>query len=74
MDLRLPEDLERLVTSQVQSGRLASSQEAIAEAVRLLQRQEEVEEGIRQGLDDMRAGRGRPADDVFAETRRDFDL
>lgn len=70
MNLRLPEDLERFVASQVQSSRFASSQEA----VRLLQRQEEVEEGIHQGLDNMRAGRGRPTDDVFAEIRRDFDL
>lgn len=29
-------------------------------------------EGIRQGLEDMRAGRGRPADEVFADIRRDL--
>jgi PHD/YefM family antitoxin component YafN of YafNO toxin-antitoxin module len=31
-------------------------------------------EGVRRGLDDMRAGRGRPAADVFAEIRRDLSI
>ena len=29
-------------------------------------------EGIRRGLEDMRQGRGRPADEVFEEIRRDL--
>ena len=29
-------------------------------------------DAIRQGLDDMRSGRGRPADEVFAEIRREL--
>jgi hypothetical protein len=53
--------------------------ETITAAVRLLQEQEQTEdarvvEGIRQGLDDMRAGRGRPAREVFADIRREFSL
>ncbi len=36
MTVHLPEDLERYVLSQVQSGYFASEDEAIAEAVRLL--------------------------------------
>lgn len=31
-------------------------------------------EGIRDGLEDMKAGRGRPAEEVFEEIRRDFQL
>jgi predicted transcriptional regulator len=47
--------------------------------VRLLQQREEAEEtrvleGIRQGLEDMRAGRGRPAEEVFEDIRREFNL
>ena len=47
--------------------------------MRLLRQQEEAEEarvleGIRQGLEDMRAGRGRPAEEVFADIRREFNL
>ncbi len=33
-----------------------------------------VTEGIRQGLEDMHAGRGRPAAVVFADIRRDLNL
>ena len=31
-------------------------------------------EGIRQGLEDMRAGRGRPAAEAFADIRRDLHI
>jgi antitoxin ParD1/3/4 len=75
----LPADLEQFVKAKAKSGRFTSSDEAITEAVRLLRQREEAEdartlEGIRQGLDDMNAGRGRPADQVFAEIRRDLNL
>jgi len=63
----------------VRSGRFTSSDEAITEAVRLLQQREEAQEtrvleGIRQGLEDMRARRGRPAEEVFEDIRREFNL
>ena len=75
----LPEDLERYVRSKVESGRFASEDEAITAAVRLLRQREEAQEartleGIRQGLEDMHAGRGQPADEVFAEIRGEFNL
>jgi len=52
---------------------------AMAAAVRLLRQQEEAEEarvleGIRQGLDDMRAGRTQPLAEAFADIRRDLNL
>jgi hypothetical protein len=31
-------------------------------------------EGIQQGLEDMRSGRGRPAAEVFADIRRDLNV
>jgi len=31
-------------------------------------------EGIRRGLEDMRQGRGRPADEVFEKIRRDLNI
>ena len=79
MNINLPKDLERFVQAKVRSGRFTSSDEAITEAVRLLQQREEAEEtrvleGIRQGLEDMRAGRGRPAEEVFEDIRREFNL
>jgi antitoxin ParD1/3/4 len=79
MNTHLPLDLEQFVEAKVRSGRFTSSDEAITEAVRLLRQREEAEEaqvlrGIQQGLDDMHAGRGRPADAVFAEIRQEFGL
>jgi len=79
MNTHLPADLEQFVQAKVRSGRFSSSDEAITAAVRLLREREEAEEarvleGIRQGLDDMRAGRGRPAEQVFADIRREFNL
>ena len=79
MNIHLPAELEQFVQAKVRSGRFTSSDEAITVAVRLLREHEEAEEarvleGIRQGLEDMRAGRGRPAEDVFAEIRGEFKL
>jgi antitoxin ParD1/3/4 len=79
MNTHLPADLEQFVKAKVKSGRFTTSDEVITEAVRLLRQREEAEEartleGIRQGLVDMHAGRGRPADQVFAEFRRDLNL
>ena len=65
MNTHLPADLEQLVQAKVRSGRFSSSDEAIMAAVCLLRQQEEAKEarvleGIRQGLDYMRAGRTQP--------------
>jgi antitoxin ParD1/3/4 len=75
----LPADLEQFVQAKVRSGRSSSSDEAITAALRLLRQQEEAEEarvleGIRQGLDDMRAGRTQPLAEAFADIRRDLNL
>lgn len=75
----LPDDLQRLVQAKVQGGRFASSDEAIADAVRLLRKPEADEEarvlaGIQQGLDDMHAGRTQPLAEAFAGIRRDLNL
>jgi putative addiction module CopG family antidote len=79
MNTQLPEDLEQFVQAKVRSGRFTSADEAITEAVRLLRQREEAEEarvleGIRQGLDDMRAGRTQPLAEAFADIRRNLDL
>jgi putative addiction module CopG family antidote len=71
--------LEQFVQAKVRSGRFISTDEAITAAARLLGQREEAEEarvleGIRQGLEDMPAGRGRLAEEVFADSRREFNL
>lgn len=79
MTTHLPSDLEQFVKAKVKSGRFASSDEAITEAVRLLRQREEAEEarvleGISQGLEDMRAGRTQPLEEAFADIRRDLNV
>jgi len=79
MNTHLPEDREQFVRAKVRSGRCSSSDEAITAAVRLLRDQEVAEEarvrqGIRQGLDDMRAARTQPLAEAFADIRRDLNL
>jgi len=79
MNAHLPADLEQFVQAKVRSGRFSSSDEVITAAVRLLREQEEAEEsrvleGIRQGLEDMRAGRTQPLAEAFADIRRDLNL
>jgi putative addiction module CopG family antidote len=79
VNAHLPTDLEQFVQAKVRSGRFSSSDEAITVAVRLLRQQEEAEEsrvleGIRQGLEDVRAGRTEPLAEAFADIRRDLNL
>lgn len=79
MTTRLPADLEQFVRAQVQSGRFASSDEAISEAVRMLQQREEAEDarvldGVSRGLEDIRAGRTQPLEEAFGDIRRDLNL
>ncbi len=69
----------QIVRSIMEGGRYASEDEVIDEALRLLHEREQAEqdrvlEGIRLGLEDMKAGRCRPADEVFAEIRREFKI
>jgi putative addiction module CopG family antidote len=48
MTIHLPEDLERYVGSEVQSGRFASPDEAIIEALHLLRQKKQEEQPQRQ--------------------------
>ncbi len=79
MNAELSADLEQFVEAQVRSGRFSTRAEVITAAVTLLRQQDEAEEarvveGIRQGLEDMRAGRTQPLAEAFADIRRDLNL
>ena len=65
MNTQLPADLEQFVQAEVRRGRFTSSDEAITAAVRLFRKPEEAEqaralEDIRQGIEEMGAGRTQP--------------
>ncbi len=77
MTIHLPEHREQFVRGLVQSGRYASEDEVIDKAVRLLQQPEDAEQarvlaGIRQGLEDMHAGRTQPLAEAVADIRREL--
>jgi antitoxin ParD1/3/4 len=79
MTIHLSGARELLVRSLMQGGRFASEDDVIDEALQLLRKREDAQrarvlEGIRQGIEDMEAGRGRPADEVFVDIRREFNL
>ena len=69
----LGEKLEAVVNDLVANGRYNSKSEVLREGVRLVQEREayirRVDEGLARGLEDVKAGRTRPAEEVFAELR-----
>lgn len=68
-------NLESYVDRLVQEGGFASREDVIRESVRMMQEREEAraaqfaefEASLRQGIDDIDAGLGRPAEAVFAD-------
>lgn len=50
LTVHLPEDLERFLQAEVQGGRFASPDEAIAEALSLLRQKEQMEASRREAL------------------------
>lgn len=67
--ITLNEPEAEFVRHQLASGRYASTAEVVAEALRLLEEQQELEHHralIEEGLEDVRAGRVSPEDDVYS--------
>ncbi len=73
MQIELPPELEPFVEQEFATGRYATRDEVVAQALRWLreERQEAVL-GIQQGLDDMAAGRTQPLGEAFADIRKEF--
>lgn len=69
----LGEKLEAVVTDLVANGRYNSKSEVLREGVRLVQEREarlaELQKMLQQGIDELDAGLGIPAEEVFAELR-----
>ncbi len=73
MNLDLPENLDAFVKAQVRSGRFASEQDVMAEAVRTLKSrldQADTVEAIRQGIADIDAGHTISLEEFREEVRR----
>jgi antitoxin ParD1/3/4 len=73
----LGEKLEAVVEDLVRNGRYNSKSEVLREGVRLVQEREaalrRLDQALDRGIEDMRAGRGRPAEEVFAELRTKYE-
>jgi len=78
MNLSLTDELEAWIDERVKSGLYRSSSEVVREALRLLKEQEELKSlrrqelraMIREGVDDLDAGRSRTLDDdVIADIK-----
>ncbi len=73
MQIELSPELEPFVEQEFATGRYASRDEVVVQALRCLreERQEAVA-GIRQGLDDVAAGRTQPISEAIGDIRREF--
>lgn len=70
MSYAFPPELDQLVRDKMATGEYASADELLLEAMRALVDRDEAIAGIREGIDDMEAGRIRPLEDVDAELRK----
>lgn len=73
----LGQKLEDVLDELVASGRYRSKDDVLRDGVRLVQEREArlvaVDEAVRRGLDDVEAGRARPAADVFDHLTAKYD-
>ena len=73
MQIELPAELEPFVEQEFATGRYATREDVLVQALRWLrdERQDTVS-AIRQGLSDVAAGRTQRLGDAFADLRKEF--
>ncbi len=73
MQIELPPELEPFVEQEFSTGRYATREEVVLQALRWLREErEQAVSGIKDGLDDAANGRLQPLDDAFADIRKEF--
>jgi putative addiction module CopG family antidote len=73
MQINLPPELEPFVEQEFATGRYASREEILVQALRWLSEERRAAvAGIREGLDDVAAGRTQTLQDAFADIRKEF--
>lgn len=73
MQIELPPELEPFVEQEFATGRYVTREEVVVQALRwLCEERQETASGIKQGLDDVAAGRSQPVAEAFADIRREF--
>ncbi len=73
MRFELPADLKPFVEQEFATGRYTTREEVVVQALCWLrdERQEAIA-GIKQGLNDVAAGRTQPLSEAFADIRKEF--
>ena len=75
MSYRLSPELERLVQERMESGRYASEEELLREALHALDDADDDLAAIQEAIDGLKAGdEGIPADVVFEELRAKYNI
>ncbi|MBC8350835.1 MAG: CopG family transcriptional regulator [Planctomycetes bacterium] len=69
MNVQLPNDAMQFVEGLVASGEYESTDEAVADGVRLLMSRQRLRADIQKGIDELDAGLGVDGEEVFAELR-----
>ena len=73
MQIELPSEFEPLVEQEFATGRYATRVEVVVQALRWLREERQAAAlGIKQGLDDVTAGRTQPVTEAFADIRKEF--
>lgn len=73
MNIDLPAEAMKFVEGLVASGQYKSTDEAIADGVRLMMYRQQLRTDIRKGIDELDAGLGVDGSVVFAELRKRAD-
>ena len=73
MQIELPPELEPFVEQEFATGRYATREDVVVQALRWLREERQgAVLGIKQGLDDLAAGRTQPITEAFADIRKEF--
>ena len=73
MNIDLPADAKEFVEGLVASGQYKSTDEAVADGVRLLMCRQQLRADIQKGIDELDAGHGVNGSSVFTELRKRAD-
>lgn len=74
MAYAFPPDLARLIKAQMAAGNYVTEDELLRDAVSALAERQAVIADIRQGIDDLQAGRGRSLSEIDAEFRSKYNI
>jgi putative addiction module CopG family antidote len=70
----LPPDLDQQVKHYLETGQYGTEEDVLRDALRALAEEQSALDDIRQGLEDLEAGRGRPLEDVDADLRKKYNI